>query len=58
MFYCHILFHNKKFVSPNCGGLVENRLTLRLVGPYSSFHADVLISSSMCDKAPGVSGGG
>ena len=37
---------------------MENRLTLWLVGPYSSFHADVLSSSSMCDKAPGVSGGG
>ena len=37
---------------------MENRLTLRLVGPYSTFHADVLSPSSMCDKAPGVSGGG
>ena len=37
---------------------MENRLTLRLVGPYSSLHANVLSSSSMCDKAPRVSGGG
>lgn len=37
---------------------MENRLTLSLVGPYSSFHADVLSSSSMCDKALRVSGGG
>ena len=37
---------------------MENRLTLSLVGPYSSFHVDVLSSSSMYDKALRVSGGG
>ena len=37
---------------------MENRLTLSLVGPYSSFHADVPSSLSMCDKALRVSGGG
>ena len=37
---------------------MENRLTLSLVGPYSSFYADVLSSSSMYDKALRVSGGG
>ena len=37
---------------------MENRLTLRLVEPYSSFHTDVLNSLSMCNKAPRVSGGG
>ena len=37
---------------------MENCLTLSLVGPYNSCHADVLSSSSMCDKALRVSGGG
>ena len=37
---------------------MENRLTLSLVGPYSNFHADVLSSSSKCDKALRVSGRG